>query len=577
MKRVFIFLLTFLTLTAQPVSAVENTERPNNKFGIHLAIPSQEDLGEAAKLVNSAGGDWGYATLVLEENDRNREKWQEIFNQMRRLHLIPIIRLATSMGKDSWRRPAPGEAEIWADFLNSLNWVVKDRYLVLFNEPNRADEWGGMVDPTGYGQVAFEFAQKLKEKSPDFLVMLSGFDAAAPHKLPDYEDEEIFLRQMLASLRSEGKEIFNYLDGWASHSYPNHGFVGSPYGTGRNSIQTYLWELSLLRILGVGKNLPVFITETGWPHAEGKDYQRNFYSADEVAANFKIYFSQLTTDPKVVAITPFILNYQGEPFDHFSWRKLGGGRDYYTQYEAVRNLAKARGAPKQEQKLKVTHNLPQKVIANSTYTFPLNIRNEGQAIWSKSEGYQMALVIPQGEKFEHFFTDFSEISPLGQDLIWLYLKTGEKLGKFDLGLVVTKDGEAVSNEEHWSLEIIPAVDIDFKVNLFPKKKSEGKDFKLLIYNDKEEVIFKKDGIEVKDGQGEVKEVKNLAIGQKYRVVILKKYYLPRQGFLTVREEDNQVTFERMLPLDFNFDGKFSLGDSWSFITHPKLFSLFWPG
>jgi hypothetical protein len=46
---------------------------PNNKFGIHLAVPSREDEQSAAKLVNSHGGSWGYVTLVIQDNDRNRK------------------------------------------------------------------------------------------------------------------------------------------------------------------------------------------------------------------------------------------------------------------------------------------------------------------------------------------------------------------------------------------------------------------------------------------------------------------------------------------------------------------------
>src|SRR4030067_3611659 len=67
----------------------------NNKFGIHLAQPHLDELEKTKELVNSNGGDWGYVTLVIQENDRDKNKWQEVFDRMRQLHLIPIIRLAT--------------------------------------------------------------------------------------------------------------------------------------------------------------------------------------------------------------------------------------------------------------------------------------------------------------------------------------------------------------------------------------------------------------------------------------------------------------------------------------------------
>lgn len=582
MKRVILLCLLISggilpIFSSQPVFAqTTNAETPNNKFGIHLATTSEEDLQDAAELVNSTGGDWGYVTVVLAEKDLDQHKWQMFFDQMRRFHLVPIVRLATSLESSSWRRPSRDDVQKWVDFLDSLNWVVKNRYVVLFNEPNRADEWGGQVDAENYGEVAFEFARRLKEKNSDFFVMLAGLDAAAPQKMPDYEDEEFFLREILLSPQDEWKDLFKYIDGWASHSYPNHGFVGSPYAEGRNSVRTYIWELGLLRFLGVKKNLPVFITETGWPHAEGKSNQRNFYSEDEVAANLRVYFKALIGDSRILAITPFVLNYPDEPFDHFSWRKMGGGKDYYFQYETTRSLEKIKGSPKQEQKMQIENTLPQKLITGSTYQIPVIVRNQGQAIWSLKDGYRLTLTGFKDASFEYFFSDFSELSPFGKETLWLYFKTGQNLGRFDLSLSVTKDGQRVSNEEHWSLEIIPAVDVSFKVNLFPKSKSAGGDFKILIYNDKEEVVFERDGVEVKDGKGKIQEVRNLAIGQKYRVVILNKYYLPRQVFLTIKDKDNHVIFERMLPYDFNSDGKFSLGDSWALITHPKLFSLFWP-
>ena len=140
-----------------PVRAAEN-EPVNNKFGIHLAVPSEQDLQAAAALVNSNGGDWGYVTVVMEENDRDLGKWQGIFDRMRELHLIPIVRLATSPEGDHWRRPSADEAQIWAEFLNSLNWVVKNRYVVLFNEP--------IMPPSGAGKWIRSVIRKWLIASP---------------------------------------------------------------------------------------------------------------------------------------------------------------------------------------------------------------------------------------------------------------------------------------------------------------------------------------------------------------------------------------------------------------------------
>ena len=453
---ILIIFLILLLFSSKVLASFEKISEPNNKFGIHLAVPSEEDLKDAADLVNSTGGDWGYVTLIIQEDDRNREKWQKTFDLCRQLHLIPIVRLATSAENDHWRRPEVKQAKEWAEFLNSLNWVIKNRYIVLFNEPNHGQEWGGQADPQDYALTAFEFAKTLKETNADFFVMLAGFDAAAPQKPPLYFDEKIFLQLVLVNK----PQLFEYIDGWSSHSYPNHGFVGSAIGSGRNSIKTYLWELELLKRLAVNKELPVFITETGWPHAEGLNQKSNFYDAATVAENFKIYYDQLINDEKVTAITPFILNYQGELFDNFSWRKQGEPKEFYPQHSQVLGITKVKGEPEQEQKFTIISKLPEKFIENSSHKVGIKIKNEGQAIWSGEDGYELQLTGGNTEKIKYSFSDFSEIMPFQEQTIWLDFEIGEEAEGLMISLAVAKNGEVVSNQISWSLQTVPKISID---------------------------------------------------------------------------------------------------------------------
>src|SRR3989339_1130045 len=138
MKKITLILFIFFFFPLSNIFAAI----PNNKFGISLAQPNIDQFSQVKELVNSNSGDWGYVTLIIEEKDRNKEKWQGIFNQLRKLHLIPIIRLATSAEGENWRRPEVKDAQGWVEFLDSLNWVVKNRYIILFNEPNHGSEWG---------------------------------------------------------------------------------------------------------------------------------------------------------------------------------------------------------------------------------------------------------------------------------------------------------------------------------------------------------------------------------------------------------------------------------------------------
>ena len=545
-------------------------DKPTNKFGIHLAQPHLEDLQKSQELVNSTGGDWGYVTLVIQENDRDKNKWQEIFDKMRELHLIPIIRLATVPEGDKWQRPTVEDADSWAEFLNSLHWVVKDRYVVLFNEPNHANEWGGGVDAVNFAEVAITFAKKLKEKNPDFFIMLAGLDASAPSSFPLFEDEAVFLKSVFnnettSNVAGAIEQWNNLLSGFASHSYPNPDFAGSPNAFGRGSIRTFQWELELLRSWGI-KDLPVFITETGWRRGD----------ESTIAEYFKTAFENVwLADDRVRAVTPFVLDYQGEPFLNFSWKKYQDS-DFYPQYYAVQSLPKVKGAPRQIEKGEIAFDFPKELVADSSFHFTVRLKNLGQAVWDKDFGYQLSVVDQDKKSFEYFFSDLKKIRPYEETEVDLYIKTNNLLGKGKGRIVLNKDGELLLDGGVWQYEIFPLPSLSFTTSLFPKLQSKGDDFELQVFNNKEEIVLKKKGVKVRGGKGEISEVQNIVLGSKYRVVILKPYYLPRQGFITFRKGVNELKFERMLPLDFKPDGKFEARDFLALIQNPKLFTLLFP-
>lgn len=336
-KTAFAVFCLFFIL-AQPARAiVDPLAYPNNKFGIH--ITDENDLYDAERLVNSSGGDWGYVTIVIQDTDRNRDKWQNIFDQMRGLHLIPIIRLATHPQKDVWVRPSVADAQGWAEFLNSLYWVSKNRYVVLFNEPNHTSEWGGSVDPKEYGRILSAYSAELKKASADFFVLPAGLDSSAPNSTTTV-DEQAFLTDMLIQV----PDALSQIDGWTSHSYPNPGFVGKVTDSGRGTLKSYLWELDLLTTLKQNARLPVFITETGWPHKDGVLGVKSYYSAAEISAFIKDTASLVWNDPQIAAITPFILNYQSVPLAAFSWKREGG-RGFYDHYYTYQSLTKTAGRP----------------------------------------------------------------------------------------------------------------------------------------------------------------------------------------------------------------------------------------
>ena len=372
-------ILTIITLIlpkyqSPALAIVDPLSVPNNKFGIHIISGSIDESSPAAELVNT-NGDWGYITFLIESSQRNEGRWQEFFNDLRRRHLIPIVRLATK-SNGHWARPYEKEYEAWADFLDKLNWPTKNRYVIVYNEPNHGAEWGGAVDPKNYARVLDQTISALKNKNEDFFVLNAGFDASAPQQTPNYMSEVEFLRQM----NEEVPGIFDKLDGWNSHSYPNPEFIGSPDAHGRGTVRTWFWELQQLRNLGVTKNLPVFITETGWKHSAGVNFNPNFPSPETVATYYTKAFSEAWNHQRIVAVTPFLLTYQQPPFDYFSFK---GHHHFHHHFHSSKNLPKVKGQPIQEHKAQLVEGeVYSSIVSGEIYNIFLKFKNIGQSIWS---------------------------------------------------------------------------------------------------------------------------------------------------------------------------------------------------
>ncbi len=520
----------------------------NNKYGISLAQPTEEDLKKAAELVNSNGGDWGYVTLVMQENDRDRAKWQNVFDTMRKLRLIPIVRLATEPSGSFWKRPSKHDASEWTSFLNSLNWVVKDRHVILFNEPNHAAEWGGEVDPANYREVALEFATQLKSASEDYRIMLAGLDASAPSASPTYEDEYVFLQNVFTSDTIDRWNTL--LSGWSSHSYPNPAFASSPSEYGRGTIRNYQWELDMLQQFGI-KNMPVFITETGWDAFK--------LGQDTVSSYMRTAFEQVWfPDNRVVAVTPFLLNYQGEPFTKFSWAVIGNS-GFHPVYQNVQNLLKTGGRPEIVESGEMRGELPEELVTGSIYRFPVLLRNTGQSIWSEKEGYHIE--IEGASPVFYYASEFGEVQPFQDAPIYVYAhtvddSTGEKL--FNLALY--KNEDKITDLQKWNPEILPLPGLTFRVRLFPAFLIDGSEYEVQIFDDQEQMVYKKMNIGVIGSEGILQGVPNVVLGKRYRVVLLRPYFLPRQTFVVFKKTENKITFPWMLPVDMNSDGKLDAKD-----------------
>ncbi len=313
--------------------------KPNNKFGLYIYAEEERFFKLADNLVNSAGGDWGYVLIPYNVKDRDYTKWKRVFDDLTKRHLIPIVQL--------WDVDTKNYKDVTKDaaqFLNGFLWPIKERYISVYNEPNDDKFWKGDANPRNYAQVLNYTVDTFKTENPNFFMLNGALNSSAPDG-NGYIGALFFLYQM----NQEVPGIFDKLDGWASHSYPQPNFSGSPYDTGLWSIRSYDAELNYLKnTLGVTKVLPVFITETGWGHAEGSSYNASFYNAHQVAQNYKDAFENIwLKDDRVRAVTPFTVYYKA-PFDYFSWINNDGVP--YEQYEVLKKVKKVKGEPASLQK-----------------------------------------------------------------------------------------------------------------------------------------------------------------------------------------------------------------------------------
>jgi len=360
----FLFFISSFFILVSPTWAVyDPLSKPNNIFGVHILFPSE--ISEARNLINSKNGDWGYVTIPIQSKDRDLEKWQKFMDDAKKLHIIPIIRIATKndyFNSSVWEKPTYEEVLDFANFLNSLNWPTQNRYVVAFNEVNRADEWGGNVSPSEYAVILDYAVDTFKAKSPDFFIISAGLDNAAPNQSPNYMDQYSFMRLMNQSVPG----IFKKLDGIASHAYPNPGFSQPPQVVSTKSIHSFIFEANLVQNLAE-RTLPIFITETGWSQEE--------ISEEKIADYYKKAFESVWSNGRVIAVTPFILRGHPGPFSKFSLLSENGEKN--LKYKTLEDLPKISGQPVLNSTLNEHSILTDKTPVRD---FPAEIKNQKEKI-----------------------------------------------------------------------------------------------------------------------------------------------------------------------------------------------------
>jgi hypothetical protein len=242
-------------------------------------------------------------------------------------------------------------------------------------------------------------------------------------------DEGTFIKRMIAA----EPNLFDNLDGWVSHSYPNPDFAGKVTDTGRGSVWTFDWELNYLRSFEIYKDLPVFITETGWSNKK--------ISQEEIGSFYDYAFKNVWNDKRVVAVTPFILNYPNEPFSEFSWKKNDGS--FYPYYEFYKKIPKVEGKPQQIESGQILGALAQPVaFSESDFAGIIVAKNTGQSIWSAGS---VSIVGDNGELIFRN-TLFFDIEPPKTGLIIFRATPVQKTGIFIKSIyMANNDGKRITN------------------------------------------------------------------------------------------------------------------------------------
>jgi len=366
-----------------------------SKLGIHLLLDDGRNDWPVAiwpQHVQRAGqisSDGGIAVQVVHAGDYDPQRWQVFLDLSANYNLTPVLRLATTYDFElnQWHAPqadSGGGYVNWgeraADFINALQWPTEDKHIILLNEPNRGDEWGGRPDPQAYAQFVVDVVPTLRQEVEGVRILNAALDLFAPHTgsqpFPGSAHYFMDANSFMEAMQSAQPGIFAQFDFWNSHAYPlafsahpsvqRHHFdfmndaqdttSTAPPGIFNQGINGYLWELWKLSQYGID-GLPVMITETGWRHREtthdaSRDGGENYPDAATAARYFdlalrgtaseyargQINWIPLLADERVLAVAPFAFNGVPHEWGHTNWLQLdSAGRilGTYAMFELV--------------------------------------------------------------------------------------------------------------------------------------------------------------------------------------------------------------------------------------------------
>jgi hypothetical protein len=524
----------------------------NNKFGVHLISPTDEEIRDACRnLANmntvSPTKAWGgKLILTLVKDQINLETLQRFHDIAREEGCVFIHPIKNSFADPYWKPIDQSTIDFFENIFKDLRPSSKYLYVVLGNEVNRGDEWGGTCSGTAYAHIAKSAAEQFKKTVPNIQIGLSGLDAYAPQN-GFYCDQDNFLKDVVLA---EPRLIDDLIDFQVVHEYPNADMTG---------VLQNIWssEKNTLKNLGVGKDLPVVISEIAWRRHKG-------LSQINAANRLQQAMEKLNNEPRVWAITPFVYKFCGSPFDQFSLLscnvKTATGETIdkpNAVFDAVAALQKIKGDPEHIHDARVQTNLSNEIIANTNYNFDLQVTNLGTDIWRGISGdYSLKLF---GPTVKSSFTSFHRIRPNGVLRTTFRVNPGDLEGCPEFKGALLQNGRVLLDLFTWKPCIMPHPDLAVELSTFPGNAFNGVG-EIQIFDKQEELVFRQQ-VSVSDGKAQVPQVTRVRFEDAYRVVWLSPGNLPVQ-IVDVRFHKglNELKPPMLLPIDSNKDGALSLSD-----------------
>ncbi|MBS1123345.1 MAG: hypothetical protein H6Q90_5573 [Deltaproteobacteria bacterium] len=333
---------------------------PPSRFGIGLvAVGTPLEWDRASELVGPGGWIKLIFAGITPAMHEAPPEWQQAITEVYARDLIPVIRFGPDFGDRNVRKQSndgahhhyEALASAYAAVVGSLprrpSWPL---VVELHNEPDLCYEWacdpgdvparaGVQAGWLGYEDAAAEYAAFVRDTSAALhalgdhrVIVLNGGLAPGGARACECGGEGfvggITSLDFLRAMQTAVPEIWNSLDGFASHAYPasGEGFGFFPsYDQAKTGLYYDRRELAV-----IGRDLPVYVTETGWTTDQGARGSRE----DIAAWTRDAYTNDWLVMPEVRAVMPFIL--ASPDWNSFAWISDSGG--HYPVFDAVRDL-----------------------------------------------------------------------------------------------------------------------------------------------------------------------------------------------------------------------------------------------